>query len=63
MEKLNLEDIQNLQKLVSRVKDITGAEALAVAQLQLKLNTMAKELEVPQTPAVEAAKPPKEEKK
>lgn len=46
MQKIEQEDIKNILNLISRVSDIKGAEALAVAVLQQKLQGMLKEEQV-----------------
>lgn len=43
---LTNEEIKNILVLISRA-NVTGAEALAVAQVQQKLNSMAAETEMP----------------
>jgi len=40
MQTLNKEEISNILNLINRVSNITGAEALAVAVVQQKLNDM-----------------------
>lgn len=53
MNELTQEDYQNILKLIARVKDITGGEALAVAALQQKLAAFI-------IPATKIEEPPKE---
>ncbi len=50
MEQFTQEDLQNISKLITRVADIKGTEALAVAVLQQKIASLI----TPVTPVTEA---------